>query len=88
MASAEAQSNRTTETQRDRYGHITGTAVTTTKSDGTSETVYKDAYGHITAQCHLAALERHFGDDLQGPVWPHDGLQFDQDGWHKGEDDV
>ncbi|MFW5544231.1 MAG: hypothetical protein ACOCN0_02875, partial [Prevotella sp.] len=47
VVSVNAQSNRTTETQRDRYGHIIGTAVTTTHSDGSTETVYKDAYGHI-----------------------------------------
>ena len=46
----QAQTSKTTETQRDRYGHITGTAVTTTKSDGTQETVYKDRYGHITGR--------------------------------------
>lgn len=43
-----AQSNRTVETQKDQYGHITGTATTTTDSRGNQTTVYKDRYGHIT----------------------------------------
>lgn len=43
-----AQSNKTVETQKDRYGHITGTATTTTDSRGNQKTVYKDQYGHIT----------------------------------------
>ena len=33
-----AQSNKTVETQKDQYGHITGTTTTT----------YKDRYGHVT----------------------------------------
>lgn len=45
---AMAQSNRTVETQKDRYGHVTGTATTTTDSRGNKKTVYKDRYGHIT----------------------------------------
>ena len=45
-----AQSNRTVETQKDRYGHVTGTATTTTDSRGNKTTVYKDRYGHITGQ--------------------------------------
>lgn len=47
---AMAQSNRTVETQKDRYGHVTGTATTTTDSRGNKKTVYKDRYGHITGR--------------------------------------
>ena len=45
-----AQSNRTVETQKDRYGHVTGTATTTTDSRGNKTTVYKDRYGHVTGK--------------------------------------
>lgn len=45
-----AQSNRTVETQKDRYGHVTGTATTTTDSRGNQTTVYKDRYGHVTGK--------------------------------------
>lgn len=45
---ANAQTTRTTEIQRDSYGHITGRVETTTHADGTQTVVYKDEYGHTT----------------------------------------
>ena len=49
VQSMQAQSIRTVETQKDRYGRVTGTATTTTKN-GKSVTVYKDRYCHITGK--------------------------------------
>lgn len=50
-----AQSNRTVETQKDRYGHVTGTATITTDSRGNQTTVYKDQYGHIIGRSETRA---------------------------------
>lgn len=45
----QAQSTKTVETQKDRYGRITGTATTTTRNSGKqSTTTYKDKYGRVT----------------------------------------
>lgn len=45
-----AQSTHTTETQKDKYDHVIGTAETTTNRNGKQTTVYKDRYGHITGR--------------------------------------
>ncbi len=45
---AQAQTTRTTEVQRDRYGHVTGKVETTVRADGTKTIVYRDQYGHVT----------------------------------------
>lgn len=48
--SAGAQTTKTVETQKDKYGHVTGTATTTTDYRGNQTTIYKDRYGHVTGK--------------------------------------
>ena len=45
-----AQKTRTTETQRDKYGRITGRSESVTHSDGRTVTTYRDQYGRITGK--------------------------------------